>query len=508
MRILTRTVQLIRKNLVYAVLLYFCLLIFDYWLVKTQFPTSSNSKLAYLQTPIEDVRIVECGLFSPFCRPVLSFWRWDRSSHNLYRSWLPWKRAYVFVKRPSRYIAGVTPTVENLMIDHQLMKGKKHNLHIQYGPNGDVCDVEGLFGTDASEVRRGWSPVQSQFLYLGRPILLTQRFCSYPLVPAIEDLKKNEPAFVDVPFDDRRETLKILQLSDLHYATDRTKCRDSYPPERPTDCMADATTHAFVTDILKRESPDLVLFTGDLITGDAVDDSKTSLMKALASVVDYDIPFAVTYGNHDSLGDLANDEMAQIVHQVPGNIGLMGNISGVGNFVLRSPKRFSIYVLDSHAGTTNGRACPVYDAIKKDQLAWLRSKKTEFQNDPIQMVFFHIPLKEFCEVEDMVGSYREKCSSSYCDPGTARTLSELQIPVAVAGHDHVNDFCGIHTTYKVRFCMAGSTGFGGYGGHGGYIRRARLWELNPSKRTIRTWKRLEWPPEDRSKIFDEQTFDV
>ncbi|EPX71993.1 phosphoprotein phosphatase [Schizosaccharomyces octosporus yFS286] len=508
MKVFARRGHYIRLYFVYGVVLYLILLIFDYWLVKTQLPTSPNTRVAYLQTPIEDIRIVECGFFSPFCRPVLLFWRWDRSSKNLYKSWLPWKRAYVFVKRPVRYISGVTMTIEDLVIDRQNMKRNKHGLRIRQGPNGDICDVEGLLGSDVAEVRKGWSPVPSDFLLLGRPILLTQRYCSYPLPSTIDSLKKETPAFVEVPVNEQKNKLKILQLSDLHYSTELAKCRDSYPPERPSNCMADATTNAFVIELIKRESPDLVLFTGDLINGDTVEDSKTSLMKALAPVVDYEIPFAVAYGNHDSLGDLANDGLAQIVNQVPGNIGLVGNISGVGNFVLRNPGKFSIYVLDSHAGTSNGRACPMYDAIKKDQLVWLKSRKMEFENDPIQMVFFHIPLREFCEVDDMVGSYREKCSSSYCDPGTAKTLSELRIPLAVAGHDHVNDFCGMHKTHQVRFCMAGGSGFGGYGGHGGYIRRARIWELNPSERTIRTWKRLEWPPEDRSKIFDDQTFNV
>ncbi|CAA18993.1 serine/threonine protein phosphatase Dcr2 [Schizosaccharomyces pombe] len=498
-------IHFLRKRAIFIVAAFIALLTVDYSLNTIEI-TDSKSGPFSLNTPIEDIRLVECFSFSPFCRPVLEFWKWARTSRNLYRSRIPWKRAYLYVKRPALYIPGETVLVEQVYVDRQLEKRNKHGIQIRYGTDGDICEFNTLLGEDVVELREGWSAVLNDFIYLGQPVLLTQRPCETPPTPSIEALKRKELSSVTLTYDDEeKKTIKILQLSDLHYSNSDRPCRDPYPYETAEDCMADAKTTAFVNELLQLEEPDFVLLTGDLINGDTSRDARSSLMKAVSPFVDYNVPFAVNFGNHDDLGDLSREELAKILSQIPGSMGLIGNVSGVGNFVLHSPRKFAIYVLDTKGDTSNRRLCPGYDAITEDQLEWLSSKVADFKYEPIQMAVLHIPLKEFCETEDLVGAFREPCSYSICDPNTAKALKSLRIPLAIAGHDHVNDFCGIHPDYNTYFCFAGGAGFGGYGGHGGYVRRARVFELDPVERAVRTWKRLEWPPEDRKLMLDVQT---
>lgn len=46
-------------------------------------------------------------------------------------------------------------------------------------------------------------------------------------------------------------------------------------------------------------------------------------------------------------------------------------------------------------------------------------------------------------------------------------------------------------------CYAGGVGLGGYGGYKDYVRRVRVFEINPSLGSIVTWKRMEYGEKGR-----------
>ena len=57
-----------------------------------------------------------------------------------------------------------------------------------------------------------------------------------------------------------------------------------------------------MSTILSIENPDLVVLTGDLITGNNIIDNATAYWKEMVSpMVQAKIPWAVAFGNHDSL---------------------------------------------------------------------------------------------------------------------------------------------------------------------------------------------------------------
>lgn len=71
-------------------------------------------------------------------------------------------------------------------------------------------------------------------------------------------------------------------------------------------------TQGVMSDVLRRENPQLVVLNGDLISGEATDGSNPGqyLHQIVKPLVDTDIPWASTYGNHDS--DVNLDPMQDI----------------------------------------------------------------------------------------------------------------------------------------------------------------------------------------------------
>ena len=73
------------------------------------------------------------------------------------------------------------------------------------------------------------------------------------------------------------------------------------------------------------------------------------------------------------------------------------------------------------------------------------------------------------------------------------------------GHDHVNDFCALLPQQTQQdddkapqpgpwLCYGGGSGFGGYCSYGRkrFHRRSRVWELDTSTGSLKTWKRVEY----------------
>lgn len=68
-----------------------------------------------------------------------------------------------------------------------------------------------------------------------------------------------------------------------------------------------------MTSILNTEHPQLVVLNGDLITGEAINRSNSSsyVDRILAPLIDQDVPWASTYGNHESASSLCPRDVFQ-----------------------------------------------------------------------------------------------------------------------------------------------------------------------------------------------------
>lgn len=377
-----------------------------------------------------------------------------------------------------------------------------------------ITGVEVLFGPDAVDPRPNWDlmeasvPVSSARSGM-KPRITFRRgpVVNFKAKEYQPDLKYNAGKF------------KILQVADMHFSTGVGVCRDRVSEDSKAHCEADPQTLKFLEHVLSIENPDFVVLTGDQVFGHAAPDSETALLKAVSPFIERKIPFALTLGNHDDEGSLLRPEMMQVAASLPYCVAVLGpdSVDGYGNYAVSVADKnapVAMYFLDSHSYSPakNERG---YDWFKELQVIWLgresQALKAELKVQPenwLLMAFFHIPLPEFRSLGPMVGKVLEGITASSHPTDMRKELAESNIHVALVGHDHVNDFCLNQAQempeseiHEMWLCYGGGSGEGGYGGYGGYIRRMRVYEIESSTRTIRTWKRAENNP---SQLFDDQ----
>ncbi|QGY44634.1 phosphohydrolase [Maribellus comscasis] len=285
---------------------------------------------------------------------------------------------------------------------------------------------------------------------------------------------------------------KIIQFTDLHFKY------NSFRSDSVLEMMKAA---------IAAEKPDLVVITGDVVCSD---DTKKAWLDVTKPLVESEVPWAVTLGNHDIEYELTGDEIMETISGLPYNLTENGpkEISGSGNYILKVDGSKSkdteaiLYFIDSHSGIPKEKGMGRYDWIKSDQVQWYReqSKKLTKENGGTPypaLAFFHIPLPEFKEVwgkETTVGVKEESVCSPDINSGMYNAFFESKDVMGMfVGHDHVNNYIG---------CLRGicmvygeSSGRETYGGIGkGY----RIIELYEGQRKFDTWVRTKYE-QDRDK---------
>ncbi len=83
--------------------------------------------------------------------------------------------------------------------------------------------------------------------------------------------------------------------------------------------------------MLDAEKPDLVIFTGDVIYGKPAEEGMRTVLNLISK---REIPFAVTFGNHDNEQGLTREELFKIIQSIPHNLTTTTEgIFGVTNFI-------------------------------------------------------------------------------------------------------------------------------------------------------------------------------
>ncbi|MCJ1243630.1 purple acid phosphatase [Trapelia coarctata] len=324
-------------------------------------------------------------------------------------------------------------------------------------------------------------------------------------------------------------TFKIVQISDTHMVTGVGVCKDAinaYGNHLP-ESEADPLTVNFIGKILDVERPDLVILTGDQLHHN-IPDSQSALFKVVAPIIERSIPFAAVFGNYDSEGIHALSRTAQmlILQNLPFSLCESGpeEIDGIGNFYLQvlapAPSQLplsTLYFLDSHGQIPSKIINPDYKPINQSQIDWFvnasqaeRSARGKDNNDNrfyLSLAFLHIPLPEFGDRHLSIrnGHRREPTESPSFNSHFYDALAKGGISALSCGHDHVNDFCALlpHQTQQDGdktpqpgpwLCYGGGSGFGGYCSYGKkrFHRRTRVWELDTSTGSLKTWMRVEY----------------
>ncbi len=271
------------------------------------------------------------------------------------------------------------------------------------------------------------------------------------------------------------QDFKILHLTDIHLGGSLYSLRK--------DLKA---LHAVYQEIAHTH-PDLVVVTGDLtfpmgIMSMSLNNS-APVGQFAAFMRNIGIPWAFTYGNHDteSIATTSEKDLNELYksfsYKTSGNLlypYTQPDITGRNNQLIEirnsdGSLMQALFLIDSNAYT--GAGINVYDYIHDDQVDWYAKEvarlcREEGRTIP-SMAFFHIPLQEYRtayelyeqesdEVTWFFGENGEKmidkiCCSDYPSK-LFDTMLELGSTKAVfCGHDHYNnmslEYKGIRLTY-------------------------------------------------------------
>ena len=273
----------------------------------------------------------------------------------------------------------------------------------------------------------------------------------------------------------------IAQFTDLHWTPTSPKCSE---------------TTATIRAVLESEKPDLAVLTGDVVTDTPAGEG----WMAVATLFnEAEIPFVVVMGNHDA-EYMEKDAIYDLLLKFPFYVGQKGpeNITGCGNCVLpiydskeKEQIMALLYCIDSNDYQPNKFYGP-YDWIHFDQIAWYRDQSTSFtaRNNgyPVpSLAFFHIPLVEYDQVASqgkLVGNkLEEEAHYSKVNAGLFSSfLDKKDVMGVFAGHDHDNDYIGMH--------MGIALGYGrvtGADAYGSLTRGARMIQLYEGESKFDSW---------------------
>lgn len=312
-------------------------------------------------------------------------------------------------------------------------------------------------------------------------------------------------------------TFKIVQFTDMHYG-------------EGTD--NDILTNQLQASVIEAEQPDLVVFSGDAVSGYAWDGSEGWYEEQwnmfTIPVKNASVPYAYTLGNHDAQGDLDREAIITLdMTNAPLSLTKLGpsTAEGASNFVLeieassnvsdgRMTERPSAYLWFFDSEMENCLDVTGWGCVYPSAIEWYRQTSASLNEKNGGMVvpgvgFYHIPVPEMMNLfsSSSFSTYGEKREDICCfsvNTGLFASIEEQKnLRFITCGHDHDNDFYGDYN--GVTLAYGRKTGHGGYGPPVGMQRGARVIELTEttdgSSWNLSTWIRQE----DGQKVIQESS---
>ncbi|KAJ6238299.1 hypothetical protein M0813_26268 [Anaeramoeba flamelloides] len=261
---------------------------------------------------------------------------------------------------------------------------------------------------------------------------------------------------------------KILQFTDLHYG----------------EVILDEFTMMVQEIVLDIEKPDFVVMTGDQLDGSYSGTSYWGKMEwnnTVKGMVKRNIPWAMTFGNHDDQGYFTREQLMTIDKSYPLSQSEFGpeSLHGVSNYYLEIHTAEStpddkevavvLYFLDSGDRDCMGHGG--WGCVYPDQIEWFKAVSSQFsQRYPKHMgiVNFHIPVPEMVEFWHTNISYGLKEEGVGCpnyNTGLYQAMVDNgNIELVLVGHDHKDDYCtrSKATAPQLWMCYGRKSGFGNY----------------------------------------------
>ncbi|MEG1664594.1 MAG: metallophosphoesterase family protein [Mucinivorans sp.] len=279
---------------------------------------------------------------------------------------------------------------------------------------------------------------------------------------------------------------KIVQFTDVHYQFGNPKS---------------AVAIELITEVLEREKPNFVVFTGDVVFAKPAIEG---LKEVFAPLLERNIPFTMVFGNHDNEFDASHEKLFAFLQTMPlCQVCSDGPLSGWTNYALpiksvdKKRDAAALYCLDSHS-YSKIKGIEGYDYIKRDQINWYCQQSQAFtksnNNTPLpSLSFFHIPLPEYqMAVSDqsvtMRGIRREIACSPKLNSGLFAAFKECGDVMGIfVGHDHDNDYAV--AWQGILLCYGRYTG--GDTVYNNLENGARVIELTQDQREFKSWIRLK-----------------
>lgn len=297
--------------------------------------------------------------------------------------------------------------------------------------------------------------------------------------------------------------LKVMQISDLQ----DTK-------------STSVDTLRFVDDAIAKVKPDFIIITGDQLDvvglwgkGEKAEKNvETAIRRLFSAIEKHNIPYVLTFGNHDCETGVSNEKQAEIYATLKNCICFDDINDGrpdVGTFnvpVLSSDGKrvpLNFFVMDTHSKTKGVG----FEGVNDAQLEWYRKTgealKAENGGKTVpSMVFQHIPVSNLmglfkevpkgtkgAECDFVKGNKKywvldeEKLFHNYTYGETpSMTLGTKEFDAMKAqgdvfamyfGHDHYNSFAGTVDGIDLGYCPGM-----GYNSYGSKYRAFRVFEFD------------------------------
>lgn len=260
----------------------------------------------------------------------------------------------------------------------------------------------------------------------------------------------------------KNNTFKIVQFTDTHFG--------NLPAHED-----DHKTFALIDKVLSDENPDLIVHTGDIMWSDGVKDSDKVFTIAMEYFDKYDIPLAITFGNHDAEEGITRSELREIYEKTIRNKPEREDsfiIDDKESYVIRLTDRGEdiaiLYVIDSGADDRFGYGTYEWDA--PEQVEWFRKTSNKYKKgDGIKrgIVFQHIPVPEYWQSKGNIiygvqNETNEEISAPKINTGLfANMVLNGETWGMLVGHDHDNNFDS--TLFDIHLAYANSSGYQAYG---------------------------------------------
>ncbi|KAM3415051.1 hypothetical protein BST61_g10186 [Cercospora zeina] len=333
-------------------------------------------------------------------------------------------------------------------------------------------------------------------------------------------------------------TFQIAVFADLHFGENAW---DQWGPQQ------DVNTQRIMGDILDAGSQQLCVLNEDLITGDNgyIHNSSEYVDRIVKPIVHRGLPFASTYGNHDSAFNLSRDQILDWEHRYKESLTsqmVSGTHAGVTNYYLEvfphsggDLPSLLLWFFDSRGGfyyqerNDQGEPRAQPNWVDQSVVEWFLKTNEELVSKYNKVVpslgFVHIPTNASAALQTEVGVDRHRApginddyilspqAQGWCPDGTrycpyggqdvpfmSAIASTPGLMALFSGHDHGDSWCykwegvvpGMSAKGNgVNLCFNQHSGYGGYGSWERGARQVLVREEDLDSHIVETWIRLE-----------------